>query len=109
MDLGIVTAPLTLHRGQLIAMLDAQGARIECLEGELWITQDADGADYHISRGEGFTVTRAGLTLAQATCPGTRVVLSARATEVGGALRSWTRALAWLKRARRPRPAVPAA
>lgn len=102
MELGIVTAPLTLGRGQLIALLDAQGARIECLEGELWITQDADGADYHVARGQGFTVARGGLTLAQATCPGTRVVLSARAAEAGGALCSWTRALEWLKRARRP-------
>lgn len=103
MELGIVTAPLALERGQVIALLNAQGARIECLEGELWITQDADRADYHLGRGQGLTVTRGGLTLAQATCPGTRVVVSARAAEVGRAVRGWTRALQWLRRATQPR------
>jgi hypothetical protein len=109
MDLGIVTAPLALCRGQLIALLDAEGARIECLEGELWITQDGDRADHLITRGEGFTVSHRGLTLAQATSSGTRVVLSARATDVGNALRGWTRALQWLKRASQPRAEAPTA
>jgi quercetin dioxygenase-like cupin family protein len=41
-----------LERGGLLPLHDGAGATVVCVEGELWITQERDGADVLLSAGE---------------------------------------------------------
>lgn len=56
MDLNLHCAAIELPHGRHIALSEAAGARVLCLAGELWITQDGDRADYFIKAGESFPV-----------------------------------------------------
>lgn len=69
MKIELTTPTLSLPRDGLIALRDARGMRVTSLEGALWITQDAQGGDIILERGQSFTVDRPGLTLVMALTP----------------------------------------
>ncbi len=54
---------------QTATLRDAQGTRIECLSGSLWITQEGDTRDVVLGPGEELTLERAGATLVHAFVP----------------------------------------
>lgn len=59
----------SLTDGQVAVLRDAAGARIECLNGLLWITQEDEGRDVLLGPGEEITLERDGKTLVEALKP----------------------------------------
>jgi quercetin dioxygenase-like cupin family protein len=55
-----------LERGGLLPLHDGAGARLACLEGDLWITQEHDGQDVLLRAGESLRLERNGRTVVQA-------------------------------------------
>ncbi len=55
--MNTLTTPtrITLERRELMALDNADGARIECLSGELWITMEGDAGDIVLAGGDTFT------------------------------------------------------
>lgn len=66
MNIGFGRAELHLGTREVIRLHDPIGARIECIRGELWITQDRDFEDYFLGANEALTLDRAGLVLIHA-------------------------------------------
>ena len=58
--------PLDLGRYATLPLAQARGARVRCLRGTLWITQEGDREDYFVRAGESFTIERDGVTLVSA-------------------------------------------
>lgn len=54
---------LTLGRDRLFVLRDAQGTRVFCLSGALWITEDERVTDLVLRPGEHFVVAHGGLVL----------------------------------------------
>jgi hypothetical protein len=52
-----------LGTGKLIGIDHGEGARVNCVEGALWITQSNDPRDIIINGGESFVLDRPGLAL----------------------------------------------
>ncbi|HWQ40267.1 MAG TPA: DUF2917 domain-containing protein [Burkholderiales bacterium] len=69
MDIALIDTRLSLPREGLIALRQARGARILCLAGCLWITQEGNLKDEVLRPGESLTVQRDGLTLITALTP----------------------------------------
>ena len=69
MNIVLDASTLSLARDGLLALRDAQGTRVTCLDGSLWITEDHGIADVLIGPGESFTIKRSGLTLVMALEP----------------------------------------
>ena len=69
MNIDLDTSTLTLARDGLIALRDAQGTRVTCLTGALWITEDREHGDIVLEAGETVTLQRPGLTLVMALQP----------------------------------------
>jgi len=60
------TADICLDDSALFKMDgDQRRARIYCLEGSLWITQEGDAQDYHLKAGEHMVISKRGLVLVQ--------------------------------------------
>ena len=57
---------LALIAGQTAILHDAQGTRIECLSGSLWITQEDEGRDIVLGPGEEVRLNRKGKTVVHA-------------------------------------------
>lgn len=57
---------LEMAQGTVVPVRDAAGARIACLEGNIWITQENDTTDFVLKAGESLALTRNGSTLVQA-------------------------------------------
>jgi hypothetical protein len=55
-----------LDSGALLPLHDSAGASVACLDGALWITQENEGSDIVLRRGESLRVCRDGRTLVQA-------------------------------------------
>jgi hypothetical protein len=55
-----------LQRHDTLHICDSAGARIRCLTGKLWITQEGDSRDNIIGPGQTFVLDRRGLTLVHA-------------------------------------------
>lgn len=55
-----------LYEHCTVALHDRQGERIDCLGGQLWITQDGDQRDIVLRAGESFELDRPGLALVSA-------------------------------------------
>ena len=47
----------------MLALRDARAARIRCLEGTLWITEEGDVKDTILGRGESYVVRTPGLAV----------------------------------------------
>jgi len=57
---------LSLSRDGVLAIRDAEGARVRCISGALWITEDSCIADTILLPGDSITLQRPGLTLIMA-------------------------------------------
>ena len=55
-----------LHTHVTVALRDRDGERIDCLGGQLWITQDGDQRDVVLKPGESFVLDRPGTALVSA-------------------------------------------
>lgn len=56
-----------LGRGEMLSLDgDRRGARLRCLEGQLWITQAGDRMDHLVPVGREFVITRTGRVVIQA-------------------------------------------
>ncbi len=74
MNIGFDRAELKLDTRQVIRLYDPRGARIECVGGALWITQDRDQNDHFLEANDALTLDRPGLALIHAQAP-SRIVL----------------------------------
>lgn len=54
---------IVVARGQMLALPDADGSRVTCLTGALWITQDRDRDDMVLLGGQSMRISRDGTTL----------------------------------------------
>ena len=84
MNIALDASTLSLVRDGLIAVRDAQGSRVRCLSGSLWITEDRSAGDTIVSAGECFRIKRPGLTLIMALQPATLQLVEAPDTERDG-------------------------
>jgi len=99
MKLVLGQSRLGLERDQLIAVRDGKGARVVCLRGSLWITQEQSATDVLLENGESFVIDSSGLTLVMALRPA-----ALRISERGQPAASvWQTLRAWLW----PGPAQP--
>jgi len=74
MNIGFNRAELHLHSHEVIRLYDPIGARVECVRGALWITQDRDFEDHFLTANEALTLDRSGLALIHAQQPSDIVV-----------------------------------
>jgi len=52
---------IVVHPGcSLVLLGDARGVSVDCLGGELWITQERDSQDHIVARGGHFAIDRRG-------------------------------------------------
>jgi len=66
MNIGFNRVELRLAPRGILRLYDPEGARVECLGGELWITQDKDFEDHFLAAGESLTLDHGGLALIHA-------------------------------------------
>ncbi len=66
MNIRLDRAQLHLEAREVIRMYDPRGARVECVRGTLWITQDRDHEDYFLAANDALTLERPGLALIHA-------------------------------------------
>jgi hypothetical protein len=83
------TSTLPLAAGQVATLRDAQGTRIECLSGSLWITQQDEGRDIVLASGDQVILDRGGKVVVQAFKPSLVLVFESRPAAPG---------IAWLTR-----------
>ncbi|MCC7546648.1 MAG: DUF2917 domain-containing protein [Burkholderiales bacterium] len=57
---------LALARDRMLALRDAQGSRVQCLSGLLWVTEDQRVTDLVLKPGDSFIVGHQGLVLVMA-------------------------------------------
>jgi hypothetical protein len=74
MNIGFNRAELHLEAREVIRLYDPVGARIECVRGALWITQDRDFEDHFLAANDALTLDRRGLALIHAQQPSEIVV-----------------------------------
>lgn len=103
MNLNMSNAEISLSESQFLTLSEAQGVRIECLTGSLWLTQNGDRRDVVLESGEGFTLDRPGQALIFAGAPAKVAIQSS----VNWERRStWKRAIdaigVWVSRFREP-------
>jgi len=75
MNIRFSRAQLHLERREVIRLHDPRGARVECVRGALWITQNEDRRDYFLAANDALTLDRPGLALIHAQEP-SEIVLS---------------------------------
>jgi len=71
MKLALGQSRVGLERDQVIAVRDAKGVRVCCLDGALWITQERMAADVVLEAGQSLVIDSPGLTLVMALRPST--------------------------------------
>lgn len=109
MDISLKGTRFALARDGLIALRDARGARITCLEGALWVTQEGSIKDEVLAPGQTLRVRHDGTTLITALAPSVLLLSEERrfATSIRGTLRQ--RLAAMLQKPLANRFGVPAA
>ena len=75
MNIGFDRAQLHLETREVIRLFEPKGARVECVRGALWITQNRDYEDYFLAANDALTLDRPGLALIHAQAP-SEIVLS---------------------------------
>jgi hypothetical protein len=80
MDVRLHHAGVELDARRFLTLDDALGTRIDCIDGEIWITQDGDTADYFVDGGRSFTIDVQGKVVIQAAQRPARIVLHDAAT-----------------------------
>ncbi len=75
MNIRFDRAQLHLEARELIRLYDPRGARVECVRGALWITQNRDHEDYFLAANDALTLDRPGLALIHAQAPSEVVLL----------------------------------
>ncbi len=71
------------YRG-IVPVNDAVGARIHCLRGRIWITEQGSAADVVLEAGESYEISRDGIAIVQALREA-RVALRAPGVPLAGA------------------------
>ena len=71
MKLELGQSSVGLERDQLIAVRDAKGVRVSCLDGALWVTEENLAADVLLEAGQSVVIDSPGLTLVMALRPST--------------------------------------
>ena len=66
MELKYSKAQVGMQAREALAMDDARGTLVRCLEGTLWVTQDGDRDDHVLRVGETMRIDRDGPTVVQA-------------------------------------------
>ena len=79
MELYLEAPVLELGEGEVVTLVDAEGARILPQRGQVWITQEGDREDHIVSAGETLVVLRPGRTIVQALEPACIAIHEARA------------------------------
>jgi hypothetical protein len=68
-NIGFSRMQFHLKRRDVLRVYDPLGARVECVRGGLWITQDRDFEDHFLSANDALTLDRRGLALIHAQEP----------------------------------------
>ena len=90
MNIGFTRAELHLHAHEVIRLYDPIGARVECVRGALWITQDRDFEDHFLTANDALTLDRSGLALIHAQQPSDIVVFEpAPRAPIGERIARW--------------------
>ena len=82
MNIRFDHAQLHLEAREVLRLYDPEGARVECVRGAVWITQDRDREDYFLAANDALTLDRPGLTLIHAQEP-SKIFLSEPAPRPG--------------------------
>jgi hypothetical protein len=69
MNIKFDCADVHLQPRQVLRVYDAAGARVQCVQGALWVTQHSDFEDHLVDTGDAFTLDRSGLALIHALTP----------------------------------------
>jgi hypothetical protein len=75
MNIGFSKAQFHLRSREVLRVYDPLGARVECVRGGLWITQDRDFEDHFLSANDTIVLDRSGLALIHAQEPSDIVLL----------------------------------
>jgi hypothetical protein len=63
MTMNGACARIAVARGQMLTLPDADGTRVSCVTGALWITQESDHDDLVLLGGQSMHISRNGATL----------------------------------------------
>ena len=77
MEASFVTTLSRLRAGEFLRIEDGAGRSVSVFDGLVWVTQVGDPLDAFVSKGETFTLDRAGLTVIEALTDTRLTVLEA--------------------------------
>ena len=69
MQIGLRQANISLGARRAMTLMDAAGAEVAVLTGQVWLTMDGDRRDIFLAPGDAHSIERGGLTLINAIEP----------------------------------------